>query len=258
MSDDIRYEVSGAVARITFSRADKLNALTLAMFAELGELVDRAADDADVRAIVIAGEGRAFAAGADIETYVDLSAADFRDFIDANRVVVDRFAACQKPIIAAVHGYALGGGFELVLASDLVVAADNARLGLPEAKLGLLPGGGGTQRLPRLVGRLRANELIMTGRILTALEALDWGLVNVVCKKSELDTAVATMLDGILSASPSSIAIAKRLIADAAQTPLDVGLVIEADLTAPLIETPNGREGVSAFIDKRSPSFRNE
>jgi enoyl-CoA hydratase/carnithine racemase len=258
VSDHVSYMVTDNVARITFTRADKLNALTPAMFAELGQFVERAATDASVRAIVLAGEGRAFAAGADVEMYVDLPAADFRAFIDANRAVVDRFAACPKPIIAVVQGYALGGGFELVLASDLVIAAGNARLGLPEANLGLLPGGGGTQRLPKLVGRLRANELIMTGRILTAAEALAWGLVNVVCARDELDAAVAKMLDGILAAAPTSIAVAKRLVAAADATPLEEGLIVEAELTAALIETQNGREGIAAFVEKRPPSFGNE
>lgn len=257
MSDIVTYASDGGVARITFNRPEKLNALKPESFRLLGEMMERARTDDEVRVIVLAGEGRAFVAGADIEYYVGLSAEDFRGFIDASRAVVDAFAACEKPIIASVRGFALGGGFELVLASDLVVAADNARFGLPEAKLGLLPGGGGTQRLPRLVGRVRANELIMTGRMLTATEAQSWGLVNVVCPKDELDAEVDRLIDGILSSAPLAVGVAKSLIASAIDVSLGDGLLAEAEQTAPLIDTLDGREGIAAFVEKRTPAFGN-
>jgi enoyl-CoA hydratase len=201
------------------------------------------------------GEGRAFAAGADIETYDGLSREGFRQVIDDSRAVVDLLAACPKPVIAAVHGFALGGGFELVLACDLVVATTKARFGLPEARLGLLPGGGGTQRLPRLVGRLRANELIMTRRILTAHEALGWGLVNRLCEEPELDRTVAGLVGELRGSAPAALGLAKRLIAGAADQDLPCDLDREAELTSALIETPDAREGIAAFIGKRDPVF---
>src|SRR4051794_30640465 len=205
----VTCDIADGVATIRLNRPEKLNALSPASYARLGELLDTAAEDPAVSVVVLRGEGRAFAAGADINTYEDLSQEGFRQLIDDSRAVVDRFAACPKPIVAAVRGFALGGGFELVMAADLVVAATNARFGLPEAALGLLPGGGGTQRLPRLVGRMRANELIMTRRILTAAEAHAWGLVNRVCPESLLDQTVGELVRDLLGSAPAARGLAK-------------------------------------------------
>jgi enoyl-CoA hydratase len=251
----VTRHTAGGVATIRLNRPDKLNALSPEVFAQLGaELGEATADDA-AAVVVLRSEGRAFAAGADIGVYVDLSEAGFRELIDDSRAVVDQFARCPKPIIAAVRGLALGGGFELVLACDLVVAATNARFGLPEARLGLLPGGGGTQRLPRLVGRLRANELILTRRILTAHQAHAWGLVNRVCEDEELEQTLAALVLELLGSAPRARALAKRLVAEAEEHDLADGLTIERDLTAPLIESADGREGVAAFVEKREPRF---
>jgi enoyl-CoA hydratase/carnithine racemase len=246
---------AGPVATIWLNRPDKLNALSPDVFVELGRLVRAAAQDPAVQVVVLRGEGRAFAAGADIGVYVDLPESGFKDLIDAARLAVDEFALCPKPVVAAVRGFALGGGFELVLACDLVVAATNARFGLPEAGLGLLPGGGATQRLPRLVGRLRANELILTRRILTAAEAHAWGLVNRLCEPAELDAAVDRLVAELLGSAPGARALGKRLIAAASEHPLAAGLIEERDTTAPLIATSDGREGVTAFVEKRPPRF---
>lgn len=251
----VTRHTAGGVATLQLNRPDKLNALSPEVFAQLGSELGQAVADDAAAVIVLSGAGRAFAAGADIEAYVDLSEAGFRELMDRSRAVVDQFARCPKPIVAAVRGFALGGGFELVLACDLVVAAANARFGLPEARLGLLPGGGGTQRLPRLVGRLRANELILTRRILTAYEAHAWGLVNRVCEEDELDHTIAALVAELLGSAPEARALAKRLVAEAGEHALTEGLTIERDLTAPLIETADGREGVAAFVDKREPRF---
>jgi enoyl-CoA hydratase/carnithine racemase len=254
MSVVLRTDRDG-VATLRLNRPDKLNALTPAAFTRLGEAVRGAGADSAVDIVVLRGEGRAFAAGADIEAYVDLSEEGFRRLIDNARSAVDEFARCPKPILAAVRGFALGGGFELVLACDLVVAADNARFGLPEARLGLLPGGGATQRLPRLVGRLRANELIMTRRILTAAEAYAWGLVNRVCAAEDLDATVAGLVAELRGSAPGALAVAKRLVAEADEHPVAEGLLIERDRTASLIESRDGREGVAAFVAGRDPVF---
>lgn len=251
----IVVRTDGAVARITLNRPDKLNALTIDAYRELGEALAAFANMTTIRVIVLSGAGRAFAAGADIDQYVGMSADGLRAFIDTSRETVDRFAACPQPIVAAVHGFAIGGGFELVLACDLVIAAENARFGLPEATLGLLPGGGGTQRLTRLVGRLRANELIMTGRLITAAEAMSWGLVNRLCAVDEMGLAIDEMVDSLIAVAPAPVAIAKGLIATADDDSLADGLRREAEATAPLIETPDGIEGVAAFVAKRRPSF---
>jgi enoyl-CoA hydratase/carnithine racemase len=251
----VTRHTAGGVATIELNRPDKLNALSPQVYAELGAALAAAAGDESTAVVVLRGAGRAFAAGADIDDYVGLSEAGFRELIDGSRAVVDQFARCPKPIIAAVRGFALGGGFELVLACDLVVASANARFGLPEARLGLLPGGGGTQRLPRLVGRLRANELIMTRRILTAHEAYAWGLVNRVCPDGELDATLSALVVDLLGSAPRARAIAKRLIAEALDHDLADGLTLERDRTAPLIESADGREGVAAFVEKRDPRF---
>ncbi len=243
------------MAGIRLNRPDKLNALSPASYTRLGELIREATANPEVSVIVLRGEGRAFAAGADIATYDGLSQEGFRRLIDDSRDVVDLFAACPKPIIAAVHGFALGGGFELAMACDLVVATTKARFGLPEARLGLLPGGGGTQRLPRLVGRLRANELLMTRRILTAKEAHAWGLVNRLCEQEELDRTVADLVAELRGSAPAALGLAKWLTARAGDQDLSGGLDTEAELTSALIETPDAREGVAAFAEKRDPVF---
>jgi enoyl-CoA hydratase len=251
----VTSHAADGVATITLNRPAKLNALSPPTFARLGELLRAAAENPSVTEIVLRGAGRAFAAGADIDSYDDLSREGFRRLIDDARAVTDLFAQCPKPIVAVVHGFALGGGFELVMACDLVVATTQARFGLPEARLGLLPGGGGTQRLPRLVGRLRANELVMTRRILTAEEAYSWGLVNRLCEQQRLDQTVAELIGELRGSAPGALALAKQLIAGAEDRDLPAGLTEEADRTSVLIDTRDAREGIAAFIQKREPVF---
>ena len=253
--DVVRYEERGRVAWITLDRPDKLNALNRTVFAPLGHALERLEASEQAVVGVLTGEGRAFAAGADIQDYVGISVQDYRAFMDVGRAVTDRIAALRKPVIAAVRGFALGGGFELVLACDLVVAADNARFGLPETKLGLVPGGGGTQRLPRLVGRMRATELMITGRFLTAAEALDWGIVNQVVPKDELPAAAAAMAEAVAAQAPGAVATIKRIGREGADAPLPTALSLEQDATARLIVSDDALEGIAAFIEKRPPSF---
>jgi enoyl-CoA hydratase len=255
MDELVTYRIAEHVATICLNRPEKLNALSPEVYTRLGELLQSAIRDPAVSVIVLRGAGRAFAAGADIEPYRDMSQASFRRFIDDSRQVVDSFADCPKPIVAAVHGFALGGGFELALACDLVVATEDARFGLPEAKLGLLPGGGGTQRLPRLVGRLRANDLIMTGRTLTAHEAFSWGLVNRLCASDQLDPTLTRLIGQLRRSAPAARALAKRLIAASEDLDLTTGLTQEAALTSALIAAQDGREGIAAFREKRRPTF---
>ena len=253
--ESVIYAERDWVAWITLNRPDKLNALNRTVFVELGRALERL--DASETAVVgvLTGEGRAFAAGADIQDYVDISVHDYRAFMDVGRAVSDRIASLRKPVIAAVRGFALGGGFELVLACDLVVAADNARFGLPETKLGLVPGGGGTQRLPRLVGRMRATELMITGRFLTADEARAWGIVNQVVPKDELLARAQEMAAAVAAQAPEAVATIKRLVREGADAPLPTALSLEQDATARLIVSDDAREGIAAFIEKRPPSF---
>ena len=229
------YAERDQVAWITLNRPDKLNALNRTVFADLGRALDRleATDDAVVG--VLHGAGRAFAAGADIQDYVDISVHDYRAFMDVGRAVSDRLASLAKPVIAAVQGFALGGGFELVLACDLVIAADNARFGLPETKLGLVPGGGGTQRLPRLVGRMRATELMITGRFLTADEAQAWGIVNQVVAKADLLERAGELAASVVAQAPEAVSTIKRIVREGADAALPTALSLEQDATARLI-----------------------
>jgi enoyl-CoA hydratase/carnithine racemase len=255
VDDPVLYAERDAVAWITLNRPDKLNALNRTVFAELGRALDRLEQSETASVGVLHGAGRAFAAGADIEDYVDISVHDYRAFMDIGRAVTDRIASLRKPVIAAVQGFALGGGFELVLACDLVIAADNARLGLPETKLGLVPGGGGTQRLPRLVGRMRATELMITGRFLTADEAFQWGIVNRVVPKDEILAGAAELAASVVAQAPEAVSIIKRIVREGADASLASALSLEQDATARLIVSDDGREGIAAFIEKRAPRF---
>jgi enoyl-CoA hydratase len=251
----VTYAERGRIAWITLNRPDKLNALNRTVFAQLGHALARLEASETALVGVLGGEGRAFAAGADIQDYVGISVHDYRAFMDVGRAVTDRIASLRKPVIAAVRGFALGGGFELVLACDLVVAADNARFGLPEAKLGLVPGGGGTQRLPRLVGRMRATELLITGRFLTAEEAQAWGIVNQVVPKDDLRARAEELAGAVAAQAPAAVATIKRIVREGADAPLPSALSLEQDATARLIVSDDAREGIAAFIEKRPPSF---
>jgi enoyl-CoA hydratase len=255
VDDCVLYDERDGVAWITLNRPDKLNALNRTVFAELGSALDRLEASPAASLGVLHGAGRAFAAGADIEDYVDISVHDYRAFMDVGRAVTDRIASLSKPVIAAVQGFALGGGFELVLACDLVIAADNARLGLPETKLGLVPGGGGTQRLPRLVGRMRATELMITGRFLTADEGLAWGIVNQVVPKADLIARAGELAAAVAAQAPEAVSLIKRIVREGADAPLATALSLEQDATARLIVSDDGREGIAAFIEKRAARF---
>jgi enoyl-CoA hydratase/carnithine racemase len=253
--DVVVYAERDRIAWITLNRPDKLNALNREVFQQLGVALDRLEASPDTVVGILHGAGRAFAAGADIQDYVDISVHAYRAFMDVGRAVSDRIASLRKPVIAAVQGFALGGGFELVLACDLVIAADNSRFGLPETKLGLVPGGGGTQRLPRLVGRMRATELLITGRFLTADEAQSWGIVNEVVPKADLLPRAGALAASVVAQAPEAVATIKRIVREGADAPLPTALSLEQDATARLIVSEDAHEGIAAFIEKRQPRF---
>lgn len=251
----VTVEHAGAIARVTLDRPDKLNALNVGMFHGLIAAIEAVVASPTARVCILSGAGRAFAAGADIGLYQGTVSADIRRFMDLGRRALGAVATCPKPVIAAVHGYALGGGFELAIACDFIVAAESARLGLPEVTLGLLPGGGGTQRLPRLVGRLRANDLLMTGRSLTAEEALSWGLINRVAPDDGVLEAAEELAAVIARRAPIAVEMGKRLVQDGLEQPLAAALVHERESTLHLYETDDAREGIDAFVEKRKPTF---
>ena len=253
--EHLRFDLQDGVAVITIDRQEALNALDQDVLAELALAFDVAETDAEVRALVVTGAGRAFVAGADIAELQRLSDAFVgREAALMGQEVMNSLAAMPFPTIAAVNGFALGGGLELALAADLRVAAPGARLGLPEVGLGLIPGYGGTQRLPRLIGKGRALDLIFTGRHVDAEEALRIGLVDRVA-----DDALQAALDLARQAArnaPVALGLAKEAVVRGLDVTLSEGLEIEADLFGLVTTTADMREGTSAFLSKREPDFQ--
>ncbi len=248
-------ERDGRKAILTFTREDRLNALDSQTFRDLLTTLDAIEHDPQIEILILTGSGSAFVAGADITGYIDRTVLEYVEFQRLGRLVYDRIEHLRQPVIAAVNGYALGGGFELVLVADLVVAAEQATFGLPEAKLGLLPGGGGTQRLPRIVGRNKAKELLMTADFINAEEAQALGIVNRVVPAADLMTATYTLADRILQRAPLAVSMAKQLVNDGLQASLPTAITQEMGMTATLYDTVDAKEGIAAFIEKRPPRF---
>jgi len=254
-SGNFEIERDGRLLTLTFTREERLNALDAQTFHDLLAVLAEIDADPDIGAVIMTGRGRAFVAGADITGYVDRTVLEYVEFQRLGRLVYDRIERLRQPVIAAVNGFALGGGFELVLVADLVVAGENAKLGLPEAKLGLLPGGGGTQRLPRLVGRNKAKELLMTADFISAAEARELGLVNRVVPADELMDAARALAERVLKRAPLAVAMAKQLVNDGLDASLATAITQEMGMTATLYATEDAREGIAAFVEKRPARF---
>lgn len=253
--EQIDYRVDDGIAFVTLQRPQALNALTGELLLEFSLALEFAEADFDVKALIVTGAGRAFAAGADIANIGAIrDAFTGREFALAGQDVFNSLAALPFPTIAAINGFALGGGLELALACDLRVASRSARLGLPEVGLGLLPGFGGSQRLPRLIGQGRALDLILTARQVEADEALLLGLVNRV-EDDALEGARA-LARQILKNAPVALGLAKEAVNRGLGTTLPQGLEIEADLFGLAATTEDMREGTSAFLEKRAAEFK--
>jgi enoyl-CoA hydratase len=251
----VRIEREGAVAILTIDRPEKRNALNAAVRAELIAALDALRDDAAVRVLVVTGAGdRAFVAGADIGEFAERTPLEQRAVMTGRRVF-DEIAAYPKPVIAMINGFALGGGCELALACDLRVAADTAKLGQPEINLGIIPGGGGTQRLPRVVGTGQAMRLILSGEIIDVAEALRIGLVDVVHPAAELREKTLEMARAMATKSPVALQMAKSAVRAAAEMPMAAGLAYETELFATCFASDDKREGVAAFLEKRPAEF---
>lgn len=246
-------EVRGRVALVTLNRPAALNALNARLKQELASALEGFDLDPAIAAMVITGSEKAFAAGADIKEMAT------RDFIEAYRdnflATYDRVAQIRKPVIAAVAGYALGGGCELAMACDLIIAADNARFGQPEIKLGIIPGAGGTQRLVRAVGKAKAMDLILTGRMMDAQEAERAGLVARIVPAADLLTEALKMAETIAGMSIPATMMAKESVNRAFEVSLAEGVRFERRMFHSLFATKDQREGMAAFIEKRPPSF---
>ncbi|HSI97697.1 MAG TPA: enoyl-CoA hydratase-related protein [Gaiellaceae bacterium] len=259
MGEFVSTEQDGAVAVVTIDHPP-VNALSAPLLEELEAEIDRLDGDESVRAIVLKGAGeRAFVAGADISEFPSLreAAAEAQERGSARGIqkLGARMDTARKPFVAAIHGFCLGGGLELAMCCDIRVASEDAQLGQPEIKLGLIPGGGGTQRLPRLVGLGRALLLNLTGDFVDARTAYDWGLVEKVVPREELlDTALETART-IAARSPVSVAVLRELARTTRDLPLEEGLRREADGFRRCLESEDGAEGVAAFLEKREPQF---
>jgi enoyl-CoA hydratase len=259
MGEYVATELDGAIAVVTIDNPP-MNALSAPLLEELEAEIDRLDADDDVRAIVLVGAGeRAFVAGADIKEFPALreAAAEASERGSARGIqkLGHRMDAARTPFVAAIHGFCLGGGLELALCCDLRVVSDDAQLGQPEIKLGVIPGGGGTQRLPRLVGIGRAQYLNMTGEFIDAATAYDWRLVEKVVPRGELRDTALGIARTIASRSPVSIGILRELARTTRDLPLEEGLRREADGFRRCLDSEDGAEGVAAFIEKREPQF---
>ncbi len=245
------------VALITIRRPEKLNALTNALMSELDEAFRQVEADASIRGLILTGAGeKAFVAGADIGEVADATPLEGRARCLRDQGIMRRLETMGKPSIAAINGYALGGGLELALCCTLRVAAENARLGLPEIKIGVFPANGGTQRLPRLVGRGRALELMLTGRLIDAAEAGRIGLVNHVVARERLLEFCRGLMSEIVANAPVAAALIMECVDVGWRCGLEEGLQFEAQAYAAVSSTEDRREGTRAFLEKRAPVFR--
>jgi methylglutaconyl-CoA hydratase len=254
----ISVEQRGTVAVWTIQRPDRMNSLSRDLLLAFGRLSREVATNPSVRAVVVTGAGdKAFCAGADLKERRGMSENDIRVQVDLYRSELGPLDRCPKPVVAAINGVALGGGLELALVCDLRVAAAHAELGLPETSLGIIPGAGGTQRLPRLVGEARAKEIILLGRRLSAVEALAWGLVNRVTPAgtSVVDDAVS-WLSPVAEGAPVAQAAALEAIDRALDLPLALGLELEKVSYDKVLVSEDRREALEAFAAKRKPVFQ--
>jgi enoyl-CoA hydratase len=255
--DNLRYEKYDFIARITIDRPAALNSLDRHTLGELDRAFGEAREDASVRVIVLTGSGeKAFASGADIRELSRLDEEGGRRMAEAGQATLDRIEQLGKPVIAAVNGYALGGGCELAMAASIRIASERAVFGQPEVRLGLIPGYGGTRRLPRLVGRGRALEMLLTGENLTAAEALRIGLVDRMVPASELMSEAGALADRIAANAPLAVGRCLEAVGRGLEMSSGEGLALEARLFGLCCGTEDMKEGTRAFLEKRVASFK--
>jgi enoyl-CoA hydratase len=254
---NILFEKENNVAIVKMNRPKALNALNSETLKELESVVDEIANDEDIYAVVITGEGKAFVAGADITEMKDLNTIEGRRFGILGNRVFRKIELLEKPVIAAVNGFALGGGCELSMACDIRIASAKAKFGQPETGLGITPGFGGTQRLARLVGQGMAKQLIFTADIIKAEEALRIGLVNSVVEPEALMETTMAMASKIAANAPIAVQLCKTAINRGLQADIDTGLMYEAEAFGACFSTEDQKEGMSAFVEKRDKCFKN-
>jgi len=255
--NNLLYEVKDGIAYITINRPQVLNALNAQTISELEEAFIKAREDPAVKGVILTGSGeKSFVAGADINELAQQAAVSGKEFAVRGQRVLNLIESMPKPVIAAVNGYALGGGCELAMACHIRIASEKARFGQPEVTLGLIPGYGGTQRLPRLIGKGKALELILTGEPIDAQEAYRIGLVNKVVPQKDLISAAEKMLNSIFSRGPIAVKFALEAVDQGLKTSLEQGLQLEANLFGLVCATEDMKEGTRAFLEKRKPEFK--
>jgi enoyl-CoA hydratase len=255
--ENIIYDLKDGIATITFNRPKALNALNDALLAELSQALDEIAANSDIRVLILTGAGdKSFVAGADINELATRNSLQAMFFARYGQNIIDKMQQMPIAVIAAVNGFALGGGTEIALVCDFIYASENAKFGLPEINLGLIPGFGGTQRLPRLIGKNLAKELIFTGKMISAAEALQIGLVNKVLPPDTLMEEVGKIATEIASKGQVSLRAAKQAINDGLNVDLATGCAIEIDSFALCFASPDAKEGTTAFLEKRKAHFK--
>ncbi len=252
----ILFDVRDGIAHVTINRPDKLNALNDQVMAELGQAADRITSEDAIRGVILTGAGpKAFVAGADIADLAKQGPFDGKARALRGQGVLRRLETCGKPVVAAVNGFALGGGCELAMACHIRIASDTAKFGQPEVKLGIAPGYGGTQRLPRLVGKGRALQLILSGEMIDAAEAYRIGLVNKVVPAADLAAESEKLVRGILAMGPLAVRLSLEAVERGLDMSMEEGLLLEANHFGLLAATADMKEGLTAFLEKRAPKF---
>lgn len=254
--ETLEFELVNSVGLLTIHRPKALNALNRQVMDELSQFLDHAEAMSELRCLIITGSGeKAFVAGADIKEMEDFGAEQALQMAQRGQRVFSRIENLKVPVIAAVSGFALGGGLELAMSCDFIIASEKAKVGLPEVSLGLIPGYGGTQRLSRIVGKATARRVALTGDIYSAQQAFDWGLVTELCAAEDLIERAKKVAQNIAARSPKAVHEAKKAINQGYDLSLQEGLELEAKIFSEMFTTEDKEEGVAAFIEKRSPKF---
>lgn len=258
MYETIKYEVRENIAYISFNRPKALNAINSKLLDEMHSAFTKADTDETVRVVILTGEGKAFAAGADLVEMSELTAIEGYKLAQKGHGLMNLMESIEKPIIAAVNGFALGGGCEFSMACDMRIASEKAKFGQPEVKYGITPGFGGSQRLPRLVGKGMASYLIMTGRMIDAAEAQRIGLVEQITAPDELLSVCEGIAKDIIAMGPIAIASSKKIINQGYSLDMNSASLLEIEAFGLTFATEDKKEGMQAFVEKRDPSFKNK
>lgn len=256
--ENIKFQKQGNIGILTFNKLSALNVLSTNVLNELNEALDEFKRDNDIYVLIITGEGKTFVVGADISEMKDKTPEEAKIFAELGLNVFRKIELMEKPVIAAVNGFSLGGGCELAMSCDMRIASEKAKFGQPEVGLGITPGFAGTQRLPRLVGIAKAKELIFTGDLIGAEEAYRVGLVNKVVIHEELMNETLRLANKIASKAQVAIRFSKIAINRGAESDIETGMIVEKDLFALCFKTKDQKEGMGAFLEKRKPNFTNK